>query len=243
MIFDIITIFPDAYNNFKETSIIKRALEKKQIQINIHDLREFSNNKHKKVDDTLYGGDFGMLMMFPPLYEAIKSVKNKSKNSKVIIFSPKGRIFNQDVAYEYSKLEQLTLIPAHYEGFDDRILEFVDEELSIGDFILTNGILPSQIVIDAVSRLKDNVILKESHELDTFSNGLLKYPEYTKPFEYNDRKVPEILLSGHHENINKYRLEQKILNTLKKRPDLIKNRFFEEKIIKIIKKIDKNINI
>lgn len=242
MIFDIITIFPDSYDDFKKTSIIKRAIENKIISINTHNLRDYSFTKHKNVDDTIYGGDFGMLMMFPPLYEAIKAIKQTNINSKVVIFSPKGKTFNQEKAFEYSKLDQLVLIPAHYEGFDERILDFVDEELSIGDFILTNGILPSQIVIDATTRLKDGAILKESYEFDTFSNGLLKYPEYTKPFEYKDIQVPEILISGHHENIKEYRFEQQIFNTLKKRPDLIKNKFFDKKTIEKIKKIDKSNN-
>lgn len=239
MIFDVITIFPNAFFDFSNTSIIKRAIEKKQIFLNIHDLRNYSNSKHKNVDDTIYGGDYGMLMMFPPLYEAIKNIKNNNINSKVIIFSPKGKKFNQQKAFEYSKLDQLVLIPAHYEGFDERILEFVDEEISIGDFVLTNGILPAQIVIDSVSRLKDSVILKQSYEFDTFSDGLLKYPEYTKPYSYNDITVPLVLISGHHKNILKYRQEQKIINTLKKRPDLIKNKFFKKDIIELIKKFDK----
>ena len=219
---DIITIFPEFYPNLLDHSIIKAALIKKALDVNVINLRDFSHNKHKKVDDTIYGGGAGMLIQFPPLYDAINALR--SNNTTIVYLSPQGHVYNQETAIKLAKLEHLVLICGHYEGVDARILDFVDLEISIGDYILTGGEIASMVIIDSISRLLPGVIDNESVLTDSLSDGLLKYPQFTKPAEYKGYKVPDILLSGDHEKIRKYRLEQKLKNTITKRPDLIKNK-------------------
>ncbi len=218
---DIITIFPEFFNPFLETSIIKRAIEQKIVSINAHQLRDYSKNKHKKVDDTPYGGGAGMLMTLQPLDDAI--TKLKEKNSKVILLSPQGEKFTQKKAIKLAKESHLILICGHYEGIDARIENYIDEELSIGDYVLTGGEIPAMIVSDAVIRLVPGVIHEDSSEEDSLQNGWLKYPQYTKPNDYKGHLVPDVLLSGNHQEIMKWREEMRLKNTVLKRPDLLKN--------------------
>ena len=220
MRFDVLTLFPEMYAPLKE-SIIKRAQENGKIEINIVNIRDFSKDKHQKVDDTPYGGGAGMIIRPDVVYDAYKSLKND--DAKVIYLSPQGKTLNQQKVIELSKEENLILLCGHYEGIDQRVLdEIVDEEISIGDYILTGGELPSMVLIDAISRNVDGVLNNESIEDESFNNNLLEYPQYTRPEIFLDKKVPEVLISGHHENIHKWREEKKIEITKKKRPDLLK---------------------
>ncbi len=238
---DIITIFKEAYSSFFTTSIVNRAIQSKHLEVNLHNLRDYSLDKNQKVDDTVYGGSVGMLMSVEPIHRAISALKHTAKNTYVVAFSPQGKPLNQDVLDELAKKEHLILLPGHYEGYDARTLNFIDLEVSVGDFVLTSGILPSQILIDGLVRLIPGVINQDSVSKDTFKyNSILKYPEYTKPAIYEGLLVPDILLSGNHKKVDEYNFEQAVLNTLKKRPDLIKNKAFDlETYIKIKVILDK----
>ncbi len=221
MKFDILTLFPEMFDIIKN-SIIGKAIEKKLIEINTINIRDFSKDKHKKVDDTPYGGGAGMVMMPDVVYNAYMSIKDK-ENAKVIYLSPKGNVLNQNKVEALSKEEHIILLCGHYEGIDQRVLdEIVDEEISIGDYVLTGGELPAMVLIDTVSRYVSGVLNKESVDEESFSNGLLEYPHYTRPEVFLNKKVPEVLLSGHHENIKKWRDEKSLEITKKKRPDLLK---------------------
>ena len=194
MKFDILTLFPEMFEAVKQ-SVIGKAIEKQLIQINLINIRNFSKDKHKKVDDTPYGGGAGMVMMPSVVYDAYNSIQNK-ENAKVIYLSPKGNVLNQEKVLELSKQEHLILLCGHYEGIDQRVLdEIVDEEISIGDYVLTGGELPAMVLVDAVSRYVDGVINKESVEEESFSNGLLEYPQYTRPEIFLNKQVPEVLKS------------------------------------------------
>jgi len=216
---DILTLFPNMFTNFLSESIVKRAIESKYVEINIHNIRDYSHDPHKKVDDYQYGGGAGMVLMCEPIFEAVESLKEE--NTKVILMTPQGTLFKQSIAYDLSKEKHIIIICGHYEGFDERIRTIVDMELSIGDFVLTGGELPSMIISDCIIRLIDGVIDSESHLNDSFNNDLLDYPVYTHPSEYRGLKVPDVLLSGHHENIKKWREEQSIKRTKERRPDLL----------------------
>lgn len=219
MKFSILTLFPEMFNGIKQ-SIIGKAIEKTLIEINLIDIRDFSKDKHKKVDDTPYGGGAGMVMKPDVVYDAYKSIK--SDNAKVIYMSPKGKTLNQEKVKELAKENHIILLCGHYEGIDQRVLdEIVDEEISIGDYVLTGGEIPAMVLIDSVSRYIDGVITKESVEEESFSNGLLEYPQYTRPEIFLNKKVPEVLLSGHHGNIKKWREEQALKITKQNRPDLL----------------------
>ena len=223
MKFDVLTLFPEMFETLKE-SIIGKALERKIIEINTINIRDFSKNKHKKVDDTPYGGGAGMVMMPDVVYDSYMSIQHK-ENAKVIYLSPKGKVLNQQKVEELSKQEHLILLCGHYEGIDQRVLdEIVDEEISIGDYVLTGGELPAMVLIDSVSRYVEGVLNKESVSEESFTNGLLEYPQYTRPEIFLNKKVPEILLSGHHENIKKWRREQSLEITKQKRPELLKKK-------------------
>lgn len=223
MKFDVLTLFPEMFKTLKE-SIIGKALERKIIEINTINIRDFSKNKHKKVDDTPYGGGAGMVMMPDVVYDSYMSIQHK-ENAKVIYLSPKGKVLNQQKVEELSKQEHLILLCGHYEGIDQRVLdEIVDEEISIGDYVLTGGELPAMVLIDSVSRYVEGVLNKESVSEESFTNGLLEYPQYTRPEVFLNKKVPEILLSGHHENIKKWRREQSLEITKQKRPELLKKK-------------------
>lgn len=219
MKFDVLTLFPEMFKSLDE-SIIGKAKEKGLIEINLINIRDFSKNKHKKVDDTPYGGGAGMVMMPDVVYDAYSSVKDEK--AKVIYLSPQGKVLNQAKVKELAKEEHLILLCGHYEGIDQRVLdEIVDEEISIGDYVLTGGELPAMVLIDSVSRYVPGVLSEDSTKEESFSNDLLEYPQYTRPEEFRGRKVPEVLLSGHHENIKKWREEKSLEFTKIKRPDLL----------------------
>ena len=218
---DILTLFKEQFKGFLETSIIKRAIDKKQVEINLIDIRDFVQNKHKQVDDTVYGGGSGMVIMVEPVVLALESIK--TKDSKVILLTPSGEVYNQEKAISLSKEKHLIIICGHYEGIDERIKHFVDMEISIGDFVLTGGEIPSMVVVDSITRLLDGVITKESLESESFNDNLLDYPVYTKPRNFRGYEVPEVLVSGNHERIKEYRQEERIKRTNERRKDLIDN--------------------
>ena len=223
MKFDILTLFPEMFKPVKQ-SIIGKKKKKNLVEINLINIRDFSLDKHKKVDDTPYGGGAGMVMMPDVVYRAYLSIKDR-ENAKVIYLSPKGKTLNQKKVENLSKEEHVILLCGHYEGIDQRVLdEIVDEEISIGDYVLTGGEIPAMVLIDSVSRYVDGVIKKESTEEESFSNGLLEYPQYTRPETFLNSKVPEVLLSGNHQNIEKWRRQKSLENTYKKRPELLKNK-------------------
>ena len=218
MKFDVLTLFPEMFETLTK-SITGKAIEKELININLINIRDFSKDKHKKVDDTPYGGGAGMVMKPDVVYDAYLSVK--SENAKVIYLSPQGKTLNQNKVEELAKEKHLILLCGHYEGIDQRVLdEIVDEEISIGDYVLTGGEIPAMVLIDTVSRYIDGVINKNSIEEETFSNGLLEYPQYTRPEIFLGKKVPDVLLSGHHKNIKKWREQVSLEITKNKRPDL-----------------------
>ena len=222
--FDIITIFPAMFDPVFNESILKRAQENKKVQIRVHDLRAYSQDKHKKVDDRPFGGGPGMVMTPQPLFEAVKRVKGRRK-AKVLLMCPGGTPFTQKKARSLARERNLILICGHYEGVDERVRQrIVDESLSIGDYILTGGELPAMVVVDAVTRLIPGVLGKEaSLDDESFEKGLLEYPHYTRPAEFQGMKVPNILLSGHHADIVRWRHEQSVKRTKKVRPELLKN--------------------
>lgn len=234
MIIDILTIFPNMLDAYIQESIIKRALIDEKIEINVINIRNFSKLKHHQVDDTVYGGGAGMLLMFPPFYDAVNSLRRE--DTHIILTTPKGKTLTQKRVEELSKKEHIIILCGHYEGIDSRIEEFVDEEVSIGDYVLTGGELAALVLVDSIARLQEGVINEESHLDDSFSKGILEYPQYTKPQSYMGRDVPEVLLSGHHENIAKFRKYEATKETYLKRPDLLKNLSKEdEKILKQVK--------
>lgn len=224
MNFYILTLFPNMIWDGLNHSIIKRAIDNKCITINCIDIRDFSKSKHKKVDDYPYGGGAGMVMQPQPIYDAYMYVRDKvAPNTKVCYMTPKGKPFNQEKAISLSKQEDIILLCGHYEGIDERVIEeIVTDEISLGDFVLTGGELAAMVVIDATARLIDNVLGKEeSYQNESFSNNLLEHPHYTRPPMFLNKPVPDVLLSGHHKNIAKWREEQSYIHTLKKRPDLL----------------------
>lgn len=219
MKFNVLTLFPEMFD-ILETSILGRAKKEGKIEINLINIRDFSKSKHKKVDDTPYGGGAGMVIRPDVVYDAYSSIKNK--NAKVIYLTPQGKRLTQQKVKELSLEDELVLLCGHYEGIDERVLEkIVDEEISIGDYVLTGGELPAMVLIDSVSRYIEGVLNNESVEEESFSNGLLEYPQYTRPETFMDLKVPEVLISGHHKNIEKWRYEKSLERTKLKRPDLL----------------------
>ncbi len=237
MKFDVLTLFPEMFEPMKQ-SIIGRAIEKGLLEINLVNIRDFSKDKHKKVDDTVYGGGAGMLMKPDVVYDCFKSVK--SEKSKVIYLSPQGKKLCQNKVEELAKSEHLILLCGHYEGIDQRVIDkIVDEEISIGDYVLTGGEIPAMVLIDSVSRYIDGVITGESTSEESFSSeGLLEYPQYTRPEEFEGMKVPEVLQSGHHENINKWRRKEAIRVTYQKRPDLLEKVSLTDEEKKFIKELE-----
>lgn len=231
----ILTLFPEMYDGFINTSIIARAIKQEKVTIDLVNIRDFTLDKHNHVDDTPFGGGRGMVMMCQPVLDALASVRTTA--SKVYLMAAAGETFNQKTARQFASLEHIILICGHYEGLDARIYDCVDGLLSIGDYILTGGELPSMIVSDAIIRLLDGVIVEESHQDESFENGLLEYPHYTKPVDYQGKKVPDVLLSGHHENIRKYRLKESLRNTYKLRPDLLENREFSKEECKLLEEV------
>ena len=220
MKFDVLTLFPEMFEILNQ-SIIGKAIEKDLIDIHLINIRDFSKDKHKKVDDTPYGGGAGMVMKPDVVYDAYQSIKDR--NAKVIYMSPQGKPLNQQKVEELSKENHLIILCGHYEGIDQRVLDkIVDEEISIGDYVLTGGEIPAMVLIDSVSRYVEGVLKEDSIKEESFSNGLLEYPQYTRPEVFEGMKVPEVLLSGHHENIEKWRKEKSLEITKKKRPDILK---------------------
>ena len=216
---DILTLFPEMYSSVFASSIIKRAIDSKLIDINIINFRDYTNDPHNKVDDTPYGGGAGMVLSIEPIYNALEDIRDD--DSFVVLLTPSGKVFNQKVAVDLSSKKHLILICGHYEGFDDRIRNFIDLEISIGDYVLTGGEIPSMVVVDAVSRLVDGVISDESLDNESFNDNLLDYPVYTKPREFMGYSVPDVLLSGDHKKIDEYRSEERIKRTKENRPDLL----------------------
>ena len=230
MRFDIMTLFPDLVNGVLGESIIGRAQKAGLISVNAHNIRDYSEDKHRRVDDTPYGGGKGMLMAAPPIYNCYSAVKSNILNecgeqfkTRVIYMSPKGKVLTQQRAKELLEYDGLILLCGHYEGIDQRIIdEIVDEEISIGDYVLTGGELPACILVDCVSRLLDGVLAApECYEEESISSGMLEYPQYTRPYEFHGVKVPDVLLSGHHANIEKWRYETALEQTKRSRPDLL----------------------
>ena len=230
MRFDIMTLFPDLVATVLGESIIGRAVSSGAISVKQWNIRDYSDNKHRRVDDTPYGGGFGMLMMAPPVYDCYEFVKNQvvselgeSVKSRVIYMSPQGKVLTQKKAQELSEYDSLIILCGHYEGIDTRVLEeIVDEEISIGDYVLTGGELPACVLVDCVSRLKEGVLAdKKCYEDESISCGRLEYPQYTRPYEFHGKKVPDVLVSGNHAEIDKWRMQKSIEITEKKRPDLL----------------------
>ncbi len=234
----VLSLFPEYFEPLLKTSIIKRAKEKDLFEFETVNFREFTKEKHGHVDDTPYGGGAGMVLSCQPILDALKSVR--TPRSKVILLTPQGDVFKQKMALDLSKEEHLIFLCGHYEGFDERIRDYVDLQVSIGDFVLTGGEGACMVMCDAILRLIPGVIKQESSHDDSFSNGLLEYPQYTKPPVYEGKAVPEVLLSGHHANIAKYRHEQALIKTAKNRPDLLKDLDLSEQDQKVVDSILKN---
>lgn len=218
----ILTLFPSMFTGFVESSIISKAIERDLIQIDVVDMRNFTEDKHNRVDDYPYGGGAGLVLMCQPVIDAIEATR--TKDSLVIMLTPQGKTLKQSLAYDLSKEQHIILVCGHYEGFDERIRSYVDMEMSIGDYVLTGGETAAMVIADSVIRLVDGVITKESHEDDSFSDGLLEYPHYTRPRSYKGHDVPEVLMSGHHANIETFRLKESLRKTYRVRPDLLESR-------------------
>lgn len=216
---DVLTLFPDSIKGFLDESIIKRAINSGKVEINLINFRDYSPLNNNQVDDTPYGGGAGMVLRCEPIFNAIEDIK--TDDSYIIMLTPEGKTYKQEKAKELLNKKHIILLCGHYEGFDERIKTLVDEEISIGDFILTGGEIAATAIIDSVVRLIDGVITKESLDSESFNDNLLDYPTYTKPAEYKGMKVPDVLISGNHELINKWRQEEKIKKTKEKRPDLL----------------------
>lgn len=219
MVIDVLTLFPNMYDNFLTESIIKRAIDNGKVKVNIHNIRDYTVYNNNQVDDYPFGGGGGIVLMCDPIFRAIDALKDD--DAFIIMMTPGGIVYKEKVAYDLSQKKHLIILCGHYEGFDERIKTIVDMEISIGDFVLTGGEIPSMVVMDSVIRLIPGVINSNSLTSESFNDNLLDYPNYTKPVEYRGMKVPDVLLSGHHENINKYRHEKQIELTKKNRPDLL----------------------
>ena len=239
MNFHILTLFPEMVMDGLNTSIIGRAMENGLLTIEAVNIRDFAENKHNRVDDYTYGGGAGMLMQAGPVYGAYQSVAERIKNKpRVIYLSPQGQTFSQGMAEDFAKEDELVFLCGHYEGIDERVLEeIVTDYVSIGDYVLTGGEIPSMIVADSVIRLLGQAIKQESHEDDSFSNGLLEYPQYTRPLEYNGMVVPEVLVNGNHKLINRFRKKESLRKTYLRRPDLLENYEFSKEDRKLMDEI------
>lgn len=231
----VLTLFPDFFTSFTNTSIIKRALENDRIQFETINFRDYTKDKHNNVDDTICGGGAGMLLTCQPIVDCINAIK--TNDSLVVMMTPQGTTFTQSKAREMIHHQHIILLCGHYEGFDERIREYVDMEISIGDYVLTGGEASALVVSDALIRLVDGVITKDSHEDDSFENGLLEYPQYTRPIDFEGKQVPEVLLSGHHENIRKWRLKESLRKTYLRRSELLDNRDFTKEESKMLEEI------
>lgn len=228
MIIDVLTLFPEMITGGLNHSIIKRAMEQEKVQIKAHNIRDYSGNKHHSVDAMPYGGGAGMVMQIQPIEDALKALELQ-EGTPVIYLTPKGKTFNQAMANDFARKERLVFLCGHYEGVDQRVIDrYVTHEVSIGDYVLTGGELPAMVMIDAIVRLLDDVLGdQKSYEDESFYNGLLEYPHYTRPAEYDGMKVPDVLLSGNHRKIDEWRLMEALKLTLKRRPELL-DQYFEE---------------
>lgn len=245
MRFHVMTLFPDMISAGLGTSITGRAIENHIFELNIVNIRDYSKDKHKHVDDYPYGGGAGMVMQPGPVYDCYQDiVKDMKKKPRVIYMTPQGKVFSQSIAEELSKEEELIFLCGHYEGIDERVLEeIVTDELSIGDYVLTGGELPAMVMIDSISRLIPGVLNNDdSAEYESFQDGLLEYPQYTRPETFMDKKVPPVLLSGHHGNIEKWRREQSLKRTLLRRPELLEKAELTKDDKKILENLRKNLD-
>ena len=236
----ILTLFPKMFEGFINESIIKRAINKGVCQIEVIDIRNYSLDKHHHVDDTPCGGGAGMILAVDVVHRAIKD--NSNEESYIILTSPQGNTFNQNKAYDLAKKKEIVLVCGHYEGFDERILKYVNEEISIGDYVLTGGEIPAMAISDSVIRLLDNAINFQSNEDDSFSTGLLEYPQYTRPIEYDGMKVPEVLLGGNHKLINRYRQKESLKKTYLRRKDLLEKYSLSKEEKELLDEIIKELN-
>ena len=231
----IVTLFPEMFENFKSTSVVGRAIEKGYVSIECVDFRTYSTDKHHHVDDTPYGGGVGMVLRCDIIDKCLNDIK--TDKSHILLMSPQGKTFNQEIANRLSLEEEIIIVCGHYEGFDERIRGYVDEEVSVGDFVLTGGEIPAMLISDSVIRLLDGAIRKESFTDDSFYNGLLEYPQYTRPLEYRGEIVPEVLQNGNHELIRKYRLKEALRKTYLRRPDLLESRVFSKEELILLDEI------
>ena len=239
---DVLTLFPEMFGPVVGSSILGRAGEKGILEVRTTDIRDFSNDKHNHVDDYPYGGGAGMIMQPEPIYKAYKSITDGVEGQpRVIYLTPQGKVFNQAMAEEFAGEKELIFLCGHYEGVDERVLEMiVTDYVSIGDFVLTGGELPAMVIIDAISRKVEGVLGNDiSSEIETFYDNLLEYPQYTRPEEFMGMRVPDILLSGHHGNIEKWRREKSLERTLKNRPDLLENANLDKSDIEYLSKLKK----
>lgn len=228
---NIMTIFPNMFNDFKRESLIGKAIEKGILEINVYNIRDYTLQRANSVDDEVYGGGNGMLMMAQPIYDCYKKITEGKSNVKTYYMSPKGKTFNQDMAISMSKLDEIVILCGHYEGVDERALQLINaEEISIGDYVLTGGEIPAMVVIDSLARFVKGVLSnEESTDEESFRNNLLEYPQYTRPYEYEGLKVPDILISGDHKKVSNWKLEQSIEITKRNRPDLYE-KYLKDKI-------------
>ncbi|MCK5780722.1 MAG: tRNA (guanosine(37)-N1)-methyltransferase TrmD [Psychrilyobacter sp.] len=234
---NILTLFPGMFSGFTSESIIKRAINSGSLEINIVDIRDYTFDKHNTADDTPFGGGAGMVLKAEPILKALEGI-----DGKVIYTSPQGVRLNQKLSNELSVEKEITIIAGHYEGIDERVIdEKVDLEISIGDFVLTGGELPAMVIADSIARLLPGVIKQDSYEQDSFYNGLLDHPHYTRPAKIGDLEVPEILLSGHHKNIELWRKKESLKRTYLRRPDLLENREFTKEEKKMLDEIKKEV--
>lgn len=236
---DILTLFPNMFDGVFQESILKRAIDDGKIEINLINFRDFTNDPHNKVDDTPYGGGAGMILKCQPVIDCLNSIR--TENSHVILMAPVGKIFKQKMAHEFKKYDHLIIICGHYEGIDARVYDYVDELVSIGDYVLTGGELAAMVVADATIRLLKGSIDENSALDESFENGLLEYPQYTKPSVYDGKKVPEVLLSGHHKNIEQYRLKMSLKTTLLNRPDLLEKITLDDRSQKLLVEIEEEL--
>lgn len=238
MRFDILTLFPEMIEGVINSSILKRAREKGLLEINVIDFRLFSTNKHNTVDDYAYGGGAGMLISVEPIHKALQSIEGYDKATKILT-TPSGKVFNQKKAIDLSKNDHIIIMCGHYEGIDNRILNYVDEEISVGDYVLTGGEIPALAIMDSVARLVKGVISDDSIVHESFMEGLLEYPQYTRPQIYDGHEVPEILLSGHHANIEKWKRKEALKKTYKMRPDLLETAMLTPEDYAYLKELEK----
>ncbi len=239
MRFDVLTIFPEIINAYISVSIMKRAIDRGLVNVHVHNIRDYTTDKHRQVDDYPYGGGSGMVFKAEPIFRAVESIEADGIKRLKLLTSPGGRVFTQDVAREYAKsYKAILIICGRYEGVDERVKSIIDEEISIGDYVLTGGELASLVIIDAVSRLIPGVLGDEaSTEEESFSDGLLEYPQYTRPREFRGMRVPEVLLSGNHQMVRRWRRKEALRRTLKQRPDLIEKIELTEEDRRLIKEI------